>query len=231
MTKECVFNIERRRAETLADGLRPRKARHTESPRSDRQSAGSARGRRCGRFLAARESPRPCGHARRGAAISLQARAEACPPSTPRRRRLSIRAANVALTIVRFRGRNGQLAQQTMCVLVVEPNAAGVRRVLRSPSFAIASFDFLNRSSDVDEGVVTASAEPRSFRCRFSKPSTMPDCQGGLRARKHDRPEEVRHRQHRHAGAPPDAAGSTSVDDYWAFCRFSRNLVAPAFDA
>jgi hypothetical protein len=60
---------------------------------------------------------------------------------------------------------------------------AAHRRISRSPSFAIASFDFLNRSSDVDEEVVTASAEPRLFRCRFSKPRTMPDSEGGLRAR------------------------------------------------
>jgi hypothetical protein len=51
------------------------------------------------------------------------------------------------------------------------------------------------------------------------------------RSSRHDRPEGVRHRQHRHAGAPPDAAASVLVHNYWAFCRFSRNLVAPVFDA
>jgi hypothetical protein len=34
--------------------------------------------------------------------------------------------------------------------------------------------------------------------------------------------------ERRHAGVPPDAAASVLVDDYWAFCRFSRNLVAPS---
>src|SRR5271169_1019392 len=61
-------------------------------------------------------------------------------------------------------------------------SAGGWRRPhSRSPR----SERILNRSSDVDEEVVTASAEPRQLRCRFSKPSTMPDCQGVLRAREH----------------------------------------------
>jgi hypothetical protein len=53
---------------------------------------------------------------------------------------------------------------------VVKFDAAGVCRISRSPSFAVASFDSLDRSSDVDEDVVTASAEPRPFRRLFSKP-------------------------------------------------------------
>jgi hypothetical protein len=34
------------------------------------------------------------------------------------------------------------------------------------------------------------------------------------RAREHDRPEGVRDRQHRHAGAPPEAAASALINDY-----------------
>ena len=52
---------------------------------------------------------------------------------------------------------------------------------------------FLNRRSDVDEEVVTAfGASP--IPPPFFEAKPMPDCQGGLRAREHDRPEDVRDR-------------------------------------
>ena len=66
---EHVLDIERGRVEALADARPLRTARRTGSPRSDRRSAGSARGRRCGRSSAAPGSPRPCAPGRRAAAV------------------------------------------------------------------------------------------------------------------------------------------------------------------
>jgi hypothetical protein len=49
----------------------------------------------------------------------------------------------------------------------------------------------------------------------------MPDCQGGLCAREHDRPEGARRRQHRRAGAPPDALFCFRAPlIIWAFSSF-----------
>jgi len=97
---------------------------------------------------------------------------------------------------------------------VLELDPAGVRRISRSPSFAIASFDFLNRSGDVDEEVVAASAEPRrpfsrlffecQARCRIAKAVyalvSMTDLKVSVTANTG------------HAGAPADAAASMVVN-------------------
>jgi hypothetical protein len=48
------------------------------------------------------------------------------------------------------------MAQQTACWIVLALDAAGDRRISRSPSFAVDSRDFiLNRPSDVDEEIET----------------------------------------------------------------------------
>ena len=47
--------------------------------------------------------------------------------------------------------RTGMASWSSKRWFVVELDAAGVRRISRSPSFAVISFDFFNRSSDVDE--------------------------------------------------------------------------------
>ena len=68
MAPEHALDVERRGAEALGDAVDLRPARRTGTPRADRRSGGSARGRRCGRSSAARASPRRCGPARRAAA-------------------------------------------------------------------------------------------------------------------------------------------------------------------
>ena len=92
----------------------------------------------------------------------------------------------------------------------VAPRVRPRSRLPRSVYFESVEM-LMRRSSRHRRNLAHSVAVFRSrARCRIAK--------GGLRARKHDRPEGVRHRKHRHSGAPPDAAASVLVYDYWAFC-------------